>query len=210
MNQDYISPEFELDGFHCPFCKVYAHQHWDDLSQSFRSKWHYSELDGATCEKCGKSSIWFDKLMIYPDFQGVQPPNQDLSESIKTDYQEAASILQKSPRGAAALLRLAIEKLCKDLGENSDDLNTDIKNLVLRGLPSGVQKSLDVVRVIGNEAVHPGQIDLNDDIEIAKSLFKLINIVAEKMITEIKELDEIYNSLPESKRAQIEKRDEQK
>jgi len=70
--------------------------------------------------------------MIYPDFEGVQPPNQDLSEDIKFDYQEAASILQKSPRGSATLLRLAIQKLCKELGEDGKNINNDIKILLQR------------------------------------------------------------------------------
>jgi len=118
--------------------------------------------------------------------------------------------LQKSPRGAAALLRLCIQKLCMELGEKGKDLNTDIKNLVAKGLPEGVQKSLDIVRVIGNESVHPGQIDLRDDMETAKVLFKLVNLIAEKMITEPKEVEEIYNILPEEKRQQIKKRDGEK
>ena len=84
----------------------------------------------------------------------------------------------------------------------------DIKELVSKGLPSAVQKSLDAVRVIGNEAVHPGQIDLRDDVETAQVLFKLVNLIAEKMITEPKEVESIYASLPESKRQQIERRDE--
>jgi len=148
--------------------------------------------------------------MVYPDFQGVQPPNQDLSDDIQADYQEAASILQKSPRGAAAILRLVIQKLCKDLGEEGKNINSDIKSLVSKGLPSAVQKSLDVVRVIGNDSVHPGQIDLRDNVEIAKALFKLVNLIAEKMITEPREVEEIYTSLPEEKKQQIEKRDGKK
>jgi hypothetical protein len=156
---------------------------------------------------CKKFSIWYESKMVYPSFEGVQPPNQDLSEEIQKDYQEAASILQKSPRGSAALLRLAIQKLCKDLGEEGKNINNDIKNLVAKGLPPAVQKSLDIVRVIGNDAVHPGQIDISDDIETAKILFKIVNLIAEKIITEKKEIEEIYNSLPKAKRQEIEKRD---
>jgi hypothetical protein len=207
MQQEYIAPSYSLKAFHCPHCNVYADQHWDELAQTFRGKWHYDGLYGTTCAHCGKGAIWFNKIMIYPDFEGIQPPNQDLSNDIQSDYQEAASILQKSPRGAAALLRLAIQKLCGELGEKGKNINDDIKNLVTKGLPSAVQKSLDAVRVIGNDAVHPGQIDLKDNIETAKVLFKLVNIIAEKMITEPKEVEEIYNSLPEEKRQQIEARD---
>lgn len=207
MQQEYTPPEYQLRAFHCPFCNVYAEQYWDDLSQVFRKTWHFAELDGSTCNRCGKSAVWFDKVMVYPDFQGVQPPNQDLNADIQADYQEAASILQKSPRGAAALLRLAIQKLCMALGEEGQDINTDIKNLVAKSLPTAVQRSLDAVRVIGNEAVHPGQMDLRDDIETSKALFKLVNLIADKMISEPKEVEEIYNSLPETKRQAIEKRD---
>lgn len=130
-----------------------------------------------------------------------------MSEDIQADYQEAASILQKSPRGAAALLRLAIQKLCKEIGEDGKNINNDIKNLVSKGLPAAVQKSLDVVRVIGNDSVHPGQMDLRDDMETAKALFKLVNLITEKMITEPKEVEAIYDSLPERSKKAIEKRD---
>jgi len=207
MKQEYIPPTYKQSAFNCPFCNAYANQFWDNLAKVERGKWHYGDVDGCVCAHCGYESVWFKNVMVYPDFEGVQPPNQDLSSDIQLDYQEAASILQKSPRGSAALLRLAIQKLCKELGEEGKNINTDIKNLVAKGLPSAVQKSLDIVRVIGNDAVHPGQIDISDDIETAKALFKLVNLIAEKIITEKKEVEEIYNSLPESKRQEIEKRD---
>lgn len=207
MKQEYTPPTFKLTAFHCPFCNAYANQIWSNLGYN-ESGWRWFDNgEVCFCTHCKKFSIWYEEKMIYPDFEGVQPPNQDLSEDIQIDYQEAASILQKSPRGSAALLRLAIQKLCKELGEDGKNINNDIKNLVAKGLPSAVQKSLDIVRVIGNDAVHPGQIDISDDIETAKALFKLVNLIAEKIITEKKEVEEIYNSLPESKRQEIEKRD---
>lgn len=54
-------------------------------------------------------------------------------------------------RPSDALLRLSIQMLCKHLGESGEDLNGDIANLVKKGLNAVVAKSLDVVRVIGNE-----------------------------------------------------------
>ena len=59
-----------------------------------------------------------------------------------------------------------------------------------------IQKSLDLVRVIGNEAVHPGTIDLGDDRKTALGLFTLINLIATAMITEPKEVDEMYAEYP--------------
>jgi len=206
----YEQPEFRKTAFNCPFCNAFAKQSWAQLE--YFANGHPNLPDSFTCfcSHCGKFSIWHAKKMVYPDFAGVEPPSQDLSDDIMVDYEEAASILQKSPRGAAALLRLAIQKLCKQLGEEGKNINNDIKNLVSKGLSSAVQKSLDVVRVIGNDAVHPGQIDLRDDIKTAKALFKLINLIAEKMIAEPKEVEAIYDSLPDDKKQQIEERDGKK
>ncbi len=119
----------------------------------------------------------------------------------------ARSICGPSPRGAAALLRLVIQKLCKHLGQNGVDLNADIANLVNQGLSPKIQKALDVVRVIGNEAVHPGQIDLNDNPEMASKLFVLVNLIVDAMITQPKQINDLYRSLPESKRKAIDARD---
>lgn len=203
----YKQPTFIETSFNCPFCNAFANQRWYRVYYQATGMTHLISTNVCFCAHCEKYSIWQAGVMIYPDFHGVELPNEDLNAEIKTDYTEASSILQKSPRGAAALLRLAIQKLCKQLGEKGQDLNTDIGNLVKKGLPVKVQQSLDSLRVIGNEAVHPGQIDLKDDIKTASALFKLVNFIAEKMITEPKEIEEIYSKLPESKKEQIERRD---
>lgn len=212
MKGQYISPELRLRAFNCPHCHVYSHQDWYYLSSA-------SQPDGSGqqhsdkrfmvsyCERCDQNTIWYGEAIIFPQTSIVEPPNIDLPEHIKDDYNEAASILNQSPKGAAALLRLAIQKLCESLGESGKDINTNIKNLVAKGLPPKVQEALDSVRVIGNESVHPGTIDLNDNREIANRLFKLVNFIATKLITELKEIDELYNSLPQSKLDGIKKRD---
>jgi len=201
----YKAPEFEETSFNCPFCSAFAKQSWHQLLYNGGSH-GLRESFTCFCSHCDEFSIWHKEIMIYPNFAGIESPNQDLNSDIKDDYQEAAEILQKSPRGAAALLRLAVQKLCVQLGEKGD-INNDIGNLVKRGLPIKVQQSLDFLRVIGNEAVHPGQMDLKDNIETASSLFRLINFIAEKLITELKEIEEIYGALPENKKEQILKRD---
>lgn len=130
-----------------------------------------------------------------------------MPKNVKEDYIEASNIASASPRAAVALLRLALQKLMKYLGEKGKKLDEDIASLVEKGLPIQIQKALDIVRVIGNNAVHPGEIDLKDDIETATALFSLINKIIEVMITQPKEIDEMYEKLPESTRKAIEKRD---
>jgi hypothetical protein len=159
------------------------------------------------CYNCSKIAIWVSDRLLYPSQKFGVEPNEDLPPEILRDFDEARAIVDLSPRGAAALLRLTIQKLCKHLGENGKNIDRDIASLVEKGLPPKVQKSLDVVRVIGNEAVHPGTIDLKDDREAAGHLFGLVNIIAEQMITAPKHVDAMFESLPEVKRKAIEKRD---
>lgn len=205
----YEPPRLRKQAFNCPFCNAYARMHWGEA----RAKWpngNSSEVETAifsNCDRCDKYAFWLSGKMIYPVDIPVEGPNEDLPESVIIDYNEAAQIVSQSPRGAAALMRLAIQKLVDELVEGGDDLNTKIGKLVKEGLDKRVQMSLDAVRVIGNEAVHPGQIDFNDSPETAHQLFKLVNLIGRRMITEPAEVEEIYTSLPVEKRKSIEDRD---
>ena len=159
------------------------------------------------CYTCDEIAVWVHDRLIFPAQRNGPEPNEDLPETVKTDYEEARSILNLSPRGAAALLRLCVEKLCIDLKDDGSKLDDKIADLVKKGLSVQVQRALDAVRVIGNEAVHPGQMDLEDDRDIAETLFKLINVIAEKMISEPKHVEAAYQALPPSKLEAIERRD---
>lgn len=146
--------------------------------------------------------------MVYPFTSSAPLPNPDLPLHITEDFNEARTILHLSPKGAAALLRLCIQKLCVELGEPGKNINDDIKALVGKGLPVKVQQALDIVRVVGNNAVHPGQINLDDNPDIARQLFGLVNLITEIMISHPKQVAYLYeNVVPQSQRDAIEKRD---
>jgi len=67
------------------------------------------------------------------------------------------------------------------------------------------------LRVIGNNAVHPsGLIDIQDNIQIANSLFELLNMIVDVMISQPKKIDGLYGSLPEKDRSNIAERDRKK
>lgn len=170
----------------------------------------YSDLlnvHASACFNCDQIAVWVNSAMVWPVISDAPRPNPDLPVDVRLDFEEAGRILSLSPRGAAALLRLAIQKLCAELGERGKNIDDDIASLVKKGLDVRIQRSLDIVRVIGNEAVHPGQIDLRDDVATAGSLFELVNVIADAMISQPKHIDEMYASLPEGKRAAIERRD---
>ncbi|GAB2478241.1 hypothetical protein GCM10011375_18900 [Hymenobacter qilianensis] len=146
--------------------------------------------------------------MIYP-FGGAAPlPNPDMPDDVRQDYEEARSILSISPRGSAALLRLALQRLCKHLGQPGENINTDIAALVQQGLPITLQKALDSLRVAGNNAVHPGQLNIYDTPEVATRLFGLLNIIVDNQITQPRAIAELYDTtVPPETQAHIAKRD---
>src|SRR5690349_16047954 len=125
----YTSAEYHKSSFNCPICGAYAKQIWTEVqiyntSEPYRAGLGDTEI--AVCTHCSGRSIWLNKLMIYPHSATAPLPNQDLPADVQSDYEEARSILNLSPRGAVALLRLAIQKLCKHLGEKGENINNDI------------------------------------------------------------------------------------
>jgi hypothetical protein len=164
-------------------------------------------LTAARCHRCERFTIWCGPTIVFPAHSTAPPANPDLPDDVRRDYDEAASIVSASPRGAAALLRLAIEKLCNFLKLPGKTLNDQIGTAVKSGVPIAVQQALDVVRVTGNNAVHPGQIDLGDDSATATTLFRLVNLIAEKLITEPREVAQMFDGLPSGDKDAIAKRD---
>jgi hypothetical protein len=117
-----------------------------------------------------------------------------------------------SARGAAALLRLCIQKLVIHLGEDGEKLNLDIGRLVEKKIVTkAIQEALDVVRVVGNHSVHPGKITTGDTKATAIRLFSLVNVIVEATISTSKHIADIYEKIvPEGTRLAIAKRDELK
>jgi len=92
--------------------------------------------------------------------------------------------------------------------EEGKNINTDIRSLVKKEVLSGqVVKVADTLRITGNNAVHPGQIVDEDFDKVAAKMFDLINFIVKKAITEPKELDELYQLMPENARTAAEAQD---
>lgn len=124
--------------------------------QQFFTKYVPEGFSLATCSSCESFTLWVNEKIVYPKKTTIPPPNNDLNEDIKSLYIEASTILIDSPKGFTALLRLALQKLLKQIGGSGENINKDIKDLVADNLSPQVQKALDLLRVVGNNAVHPG------------------------------------------------------
>ena len=182
-----------------------------EIDNNFKSTFYKFVPDGfsvATCSSCDGFTLWVNKEIVYPKKTTLPLPNSDLNEDIKALYLEASSILIDSPKGSTALLRLALQKLLEQVGKSGKNINNDIKALVAEGMSPKIQQALDLLRVIGNNAVHPGQINLDDNAEVAQKLFSILNFIAEELITKPKELEELYADLiPSETQDHIKQRD---
>lgn len=147
-------------------------------------------------------------LMLYPQALSAPAAHEQLPDDCKNDYEEARSIAQASPRGAAALLRLVVQKICVHLGEQGKNINTDIGKLVEKKVISErLQKALDSVRVIGNNAIHPLEMNIEDKPELVGTLFALVNMMVEYTIAQPKAEQAIFDSIPDGAKEAIGKRD---
>lgn len=208
MTEEYFPPEYGKSSFHCPKFGIKATQYWGPTYYTMGAP-GFTRVEGIEfcfCDHCRIPSIWKDQKMIDPLEGGAPLPNNVLPKEIQKDFLEARKIVDASPRGITALLRLVLQKLMIELGEKGKNINDDIVSLVDQGLSPRVQEALDVIRIYGNESVHLGQIDIKDDKGTAIALFKLTNFIAEEMLTKPKEVSELFDSLPESKKEQIQKR----
>lgn len=126
-------------------------------------------------------------------------PAADMPADVRSIYEEARAVASASPRAAAALLRVAIERLINDRDPGDGTLYDKIERLGEQGLDRRVQRMLHTVRIVGNDTLHAAEIDLDEQPEMPTRLMRLVNQIVEQVITRNRELDDLWNSLPEDK-----------
>lgn len=214
----FITPNIGETSFTCPICGALAGMTWRKANVYWSSDECYTItttnigniiyiISISTCRACNSPHFWINDIMVIPKESGVPIPNEDMPNKVKELYLEAREVLPYSAKASTALLRLALQHLCKELGGEGKNINADISKLVQEGLSVKIQKALDTIRVVGNNAVHPGTIDLEDNLDIASLLFELLNVIVNEMITQPKQIDELYSRLPQGALDAIAKRD---
>ena len=104
----------------------------------------------------------------------------DSVESIKP---AASHILNKFPRGAAALTRVCIQNMMPLLKENAKNLDENISSLVRKGLEVEIQQAMDVLQVVRRNPSQTTEVDLKEENEAAKIfLTSLTQILKRRML----------------------------
>lgn len=210
----FVDPHPERTAFTCPHsnCGVYAEQTiftWLHMIPEQGSRSGLSGFSGTLCKSCDQHIIWQGLKMVYPIANNCPPANEDMPSNVLGLYSEAAEIHNISPRASAALLRLALDRLCTHLGApDKDSIDKKIGYLVSQGLPKGMQEIMDTTRFLGNEAVHIGEIDVDGIADDVAILFRFLNTIVERLITNPMKDKELYNLIPANKKQGIENRNE--
>src|SRR6516225_12488173 len=119
---------------------------YQNHSQSLKVK--MANLHLSSCHSCNGFALWVGERLAFPI-------NVDKTPAlVEEDLEEAAAILNKSPRGAIALMRVCIQKLMPLLKQDSENLNDSMSSLVRKGLEVEIQQAMEVLQVLGND---PGQ-----------------------------------------------------
>jgi Domain of unknown function (DUF4145) len=166
-----------------------------EVRREFRNR-DVQNVSISYCFNCNQMCLWVYDQLVWPTRPSPEPELHVVPDE-RREYEEASQALEASPRGAAALLRLTIEKLCKELGVSGESLKDDIPIFVRQHVDARVQKALDAARMIESNAMHPGQIGLEYDRATAESLSGLVNLICEKMIMEPTHLQAVYTRLRE-------------
>ena len=181
------------------------------LSFSLKSEANHDVLNAwvSKCAKCDEIALWIGQRQIWPATGTAPNAHPDMPDDVRSEYAEARAIMDKSPRAAAALLRLAIEKLCDQLGAKGKRLFDKIGDLVSKGLPSEVRDSLDAVRITAGDAMHTGQIRRSDDRDVVGTLFELVNFIVQDRIARPKAIKHLQGRFSKGARDAIVERDTQ-
>ena len=125
-------------------------------------------------------------------------------------YQDASHVLEISPRASAALSRMCLQLLLREYGGvKHGRLESEIKQVVAsNSLPKSLAETIDTIRIRGNYAVHPNDInepgkiaDIDEDeaawgLEILKGLFEHYITKPAEQSEKMKAFAEKYKSKP--------------
>ncbi len=168
----------------------------------------FAEYGASVCAHCQRVAMWHEAQLIYPEGLRLgSEPIEGMPDAVVALYNEARDVSTRSPRSAAALLRLALQLLLDEIRPGKGQINDKIGALVKDGLDVRVQQAMDALRVIGNNALHPGEIDIEEDDSLVPGLFAVINMIVEQMILRPAQVAALYDAIPQGAADAIRRRD---
>lgn len=226
------APTHGASSFDCPHCGAHSQQTWAQAvfyADEHGSTTDWPAIDRSVCYSCKKETVWRGRMthsrsasptfghdsrmkyrILWPRQQAGVPAHERLPEDLRPLYDEAREIADLSPRAAAALLRLLTESLLRQVAEEPKGKPFELIGQLVREkkLDDQARMLADYLRITGNNAVHPGQIDDDEDAQKRVSMmFPFVNSLVQRLIADPAEIHELYEQLPEDARAATDRRD---
>jgi hypothetical protein len=129
------------------------------------------------------------EIVVEGEFEEVEEHVEEDGEDqeVSEDFEEAAAILNKFPRGAAALTRVCIQNMMSLLEETGKNLDENISSLVRKGLEVEIQQAMDVLQVIRRNPGQESDVDLRDETAIATRMRESLKEVLERRMLKNRE-----------------------
>ena len=159
----------------CPSCQAAFHDRdddWEKITKSDPERGKFNWMCELTICPCCRNPIVVlsarqsyvsapeNRTVIFPTkFKNIVVASE-VPESLTTDFVEASSVLEVSPKASAALSRRILQSILTEQGYQSNNLANQI-DLVLnetdpnRLLPLSIRNKIDVIRNFGNFSAHP-------------------------------------------------------
>lgn len=210
-----------MPGFKCPFCNQIMAE--DNQTHEVRligfktSDCHSPELlsrctdeffaiDQHKCPNCGKVTIKYygmkgpDKGVvrnIYPCSNFIRFPDY-IPQQIRSDYEEACSIVDLSPKASATLSRRCLQGMIHDFWRiHKENLAKEIEDLQGK-IPADQWKVINGLRRLGNIGAHMEKdVSIIVDIEPdeAQKLIKLIELLLTDWYINRHEQQQLYTEI---------------
>ena len=208
-----IEIDFDNNTYVCPYCgckQSYANNSSSDITgyQIYgRGKRYDTDIrvfhircTNKQCSKItvvAKNEVTNKQFDLYPQHVHKEFPNYVPSQ-IRSDYVEAVTIMQDSPKAAATLLRRCLQGMIRDFwGIRKNTLKEEIDGLQNKITPSQ-WKAIDGLRKLGNIGAHMEK-DINLIIDIdegeAEKLAALIELLIDKWYITRHDEEELCNSI---------------
>jgi hypothetical protein len=137
-----------------------------------------ANLHISNCHNCNGFSLWVGGLLVFPTKIDKTP------ELVEEDLEEAATILNKFPRGATALMRVCIQKLVPLLEDDGNELNQRVSSLVRKGLEMEIQQAMDVLQVLRSDSTQLNPLESQADRETALRFLDSLKEVLERRMSQ--------------------------
>lgn len=161
----------------CPHCALQIHFSPDE-AMDFEIDREMAEapgnngacIEGGSCPSCHGFIVMYSEgrkagpdlvdvsieLVIYPQ-TSIRPVDSRVPEPYRSEFIQAANVLNLSPMASAAISRRILQSVLADSFQlTSRKLASQIDAfLKLDGIPPHVKDSVDMIRMVGNFAAHP-------------------------------------------------------